>query len=190
MLEKNDTDDAFEYERDRRFATDTVCDESSSAEELRQCTERTRENMNQTLNELEEKISPAGLWARVRRMFFNSDGAEFDLERTVSRNPALYTAIGSGLVLLGAGMTVYAFSKMQRKPAVGRIPDRQPSAELDRSPEDFFVPPHDAEPAVTPRPEYASSTQILEEEASTEEIQRQVLEKAAQEKNSESMAPA
>ncbi|MFZ0611787.1 MAG: hypothetical protein WAM73_06085 [Desulfobacterales bacterium] len=163
MLEKNDTDDAYEYERDRRFATDTVCDESSSAEELRQCTERTRENMNQTLNELEEKISPAGLWARVRRMFFNSDGAEFDLERTVSRNPALFTAIGSGLVLLGAGLTVYAFSKMRRNPSAGRIDDR--------------------------RPDFASSSENLAEEASTEEIQRQVRKKVV-EVNSETMAPA
>ncbi len=187
MIENNNIEN--EYERERPFAENAGCDESSSAEELRQCTEQTRENMNQTLNELEEKISPAGLWARVRRVLLDGDGAEINLERAVGRNPALFTAIGSGLVLLGAGMTIYAFSKMQKNHSRGRITDHRPPADLDRSPEEFYVPPHEAEPAVTPQPDPVSSAKIVEEEASTEEIQRQVLEKAARE-NSESMAPA
>lgn len=187
MREKNDRE--HDCEPARRYATETRCDETSSAEELRRCTAQTRENMNQTLNELEEKVSAAGLWTRVRRMFFNGEGSEFNLDRAVSRNPALYAAIGGGLALFGAGVAVYAFSKMQRTPAGEPIADQRPSTEPDRPPEEYFVPPHEAEPAVTPRPEYASSTKILEEQASTEEIQRQALEKGVRE-NSESLATA
>lgn len=187
MLEKNNRED--EYGQARHFATDVNCDDTSSVDELRECTEQTRHTMNQTLNELEEKVSPAGVWERVRRMFFNGEDSEFDLERTVSRNAALFTAIGSGLVLFGAGLAVYAVSNMPRKPSLGQLNDRRPVDEFDRSPEEYSVPPHEAEPGVTPRPEFASSHKNLGDDASTEEIQRQVQEKAARE-TSEKMATA
>ncbi len=160
----------------RGFYSEATCDSTSSAEELRECAEQTRESMDRTLSELEERVSPSNLWRRIREAFLEGNGRSFNIEQTVSRHPTSFAVIGSGLLLLGAGIAAYAFSKMRNDDADSLSARRWPIEEDVFSPDDYRTPPHEAEPAVTPPADEVPNRSNLEEEATTEEIQKQMME--------------
>lgn len=160
------------------FKTGTACDENSSADELRECTEETRDSVDRSIRRLEERFSPAGIWDSVRDAFRQGDDGSFDLDRTVSRNATPFAIIGSGLMLLGAGVAVYAFSKM-RGDTGSRESDHEYSTYDDgERVQEYGTPAHEAEPAVAPPSTFVPPRKNLEEEATTEEIQSQMKKKS------------
>ena len=174
MSENTNVD--YESRDEEHFSMQSVCDENSSAEELRECTEETRASVNRTIHELEQRVTPAGIWNRIRDVFMQGNGRSFSLDQTVSRNPTPFAFIGSGLVLLGAGMAAYALSKMRSDTPNGRYADGQSLRGDNARSDEFVPPPHEAEPAVTPPTDFMPTRKSLEEEATTEEIQQRALE--------------
>ena len=157
MQENNRTE--FEYRHgDAEFHAEnqSACDETSSASELRECTESTRQRVDHTIRRLEDRISPGQFWNRLWNRFNKRGSGSFDVDRTVGRNPIPFVIIGSGLALIGAGMAAYAFTKMRGSDADQRGLGDDSATERDVVLEESGLY-HGAEPIVTPAPPEAET---------------------------------
>ncbi|MFZ7127691.1 MAG: hypothetical protein ACOWWM_16155 [Desulfobacterales bacterium] len=154
------------------------CDETSSAEELEKCAEATRQNVDRTMQKVEERLAPGRLyddaWHFLRQSLADARNQSGSLDEAVSHNPALFAAMGIGLALLGGSIAGYAFKKMTEKDT---SPSRHRARWYETEPHD--IPRAEWKPgAVTPPSAAVSPDTRLEHEASTEEFQRDILTSA------------
>lgn len=184
-MQHNERTDA-EYRPENRgyYEDDSLrCDKNSSADELEECTASTRQNMDRTLRSLEDKVSPGRVWGRTKESFRSKVGETLDIDREVRRNPIPFAMIGAGLILVGAGVATFALSKMRESAAkhqASSLP-QESEAEFTRSPggEPVVTSESWAEPYVTPETGPIQGT--VEEEATTEEIQKERVEEKGEE---------
>lgn len=179
------TDPEYRVEEDRFYDEGAAnCDDSSSADELETCAANTRRSVDQNLRELEDRVSPKRVLKRVRENLVKRSSQDFNLDRTVGRNPVPFAIIGSGLILVGAGLTAYAVSKLRND---------SPSRRDVAPPERFAPAPHPedepletsevwAEPEVAPVTEGEPFHAGDEDDASTEDLQKKEPGKGASEK--------
>ena len=170
-------------ETETGYQREQPCDETSSTDEIRRCTASTRQNMDQTMRAIEEKLSPGRILDDFITDFRERvQNRSFDLSRTISRDPAPFAMVGIGMLLLGAGLAGYSFSKMNRN-AYRRRRAYEPEYDIDyqmeSSPEEFEYPEN--EPIFTPSTKAESFEATEQEEASTENIQKEYLKDEEQE---------
>ncbi len=159
------------------------CDETSSADELEACTASTRRSMDRTLNSLEDRVAPSQVWRRMKKSVRSPSDGTVDLDREIRKNPIPFALIGGGLMLVGAGVAAFAYFKLRESTLYLRDSDLPPESEVaythTAGGEPIVTSESWAEPDVTPEAEPIHG--IMGEEATTEEIQKEVLKRQAQE---------
>lgn len=157
------------------------CDRSSTAEQMARCTEKSRHRVEQTLKQVEARISPNQLIDDAIdyfRQVIRGEDRPSGLERSVARNPLPFAAIGIGLSLLGAGVASYSFAKMR-----GASASTGPGTgadDVEGDPDDVPRTEVTVETVREPQPAAAVFDTRRSEQASTESVQAGIHRSRAQ----------
>ncbi|MFO7497548.1 MAG: DUF3618 domain-containing protein [Desulfobacterales bacterium] len=151
------------------------CDDTRSVAAIERCAASTRQKLSQTLQQVEERLSPTRLYDEALGYMrqATAKGRSFSLDRAVSRNPLPFAVAGIGLALVGAGLAGLSLKKMGDGASGGRKPHERLLRWDEAMPEDIPPTQWETEAVIPPAPAAAALNTRLEgeDEASTEEVQ-------------------